>query len=262
MTAATHLTFRGTGDSQGVPRVYCECSVCEEARSVNAINRRHRCSLQIDDPDAGTVWIDCGPDWGRQMEAARLRSIDRLLITHAHFDHIGGLAEWYDVCRWTGKNGEAYAPSEVIEEILQRFPWLESRINFHPFDGTLAIGKWKTMSWRVNHGKNGYAYAFRFEHAASGFSWVYCSDSIGLTEDQQKPIFGVDLLILGTSFYREPYPYDTRSVYDVTEAIQLAGKWRPKRMILTHMSHDIDLRFDYLLPSGIEFAQTGMTIDI
>lgn len=261
MTGTTRLTFRGTGDSQGVPRVYCECAVCSEAR-ISHVNRRHRCALQIEDPDAGMLWIDCGPDWGRQMEAAGLRSIDSMFITHAHFDHIGGLSEWYDICRWTGKKGEAYSPSEVIEEINQRLPWLTSQIHFQAFDSPIDIGNWKVTSWRVNHGKNGYAYAFRFAHRISGKCWVYCSDAIGLTEEQQKPMLGADLIILGTSFYKEPYAYDTRSVYDVEEALLLAQKWRPKRMILTHMSHDIDVRQNEALPDGVEYAKTGMTVII
>lgn len=257
----TKLIFRGTGDSMGVPRVYCDCEVCLEARRTG-VNRRLRSSLQIEDPDAGTIWIDCGPDWGSQMEAASIRTVDTMLITHAHFDHIGGLVEWADACRWRKERGRAYAPSEVVPDILARFPWLSSHIDFQSFDRPVVLGKWKASSWRVNHGKNGYAYAFRFEHTDSGFKWAYCSDSIGLTEEQQEPLYGLDLLVFGTSFYKEPYAYETRSVYDVTEAVELTRKWGVKRILLTHMSHDIDFRRDYGLPPGMSFARTGMTIEL
>ena len=121
------LTFLGTGDSMGVPRVYCNCAVCEESRILGR-NRRLRSLAQIcgledgSDPDDVTL-IDCGPDWGRQMEAAGRRTIRRILITHAHFDHIGGLVEWADACRWLKQKGTAYAPAEVIRDIAERFPW-------------------------------------------------------------------------------------------------------------------------------------------
>lgn len=256
------LIFRGTGDSQGVPRIYCDCPVCREAREEAGINRRLRPSLQWLEPESGTTWIDCGPDWGRQMEAAGLRHIDRMLITHAHYDHIGGLPEWYDVCRWTDKIGTAYAPSEVIDEIMRRFPWIGSRIRFHPFDAPISIGAWTASSWKVNHGRNGYAYAFSFRHTVTGYRWVYCSDSILLTEEQQLPMRGADLIIFGTSFFREPYPMETRSVYDITEAMELARQWKPGRMLLTHMSHDIDVRRQQELPGGMAFAFEGMRIDI
>ncbi|OMF38290.1 MBL fold metallo-hydrolase [Paenibacillus sp. FSL H8-0548] len=255
----TRLIFRGTGDSMGVPRIYCDCEVCSESRA-EGVNRRLRSSLQIEDQDAGTVWIDCGPDFGKQLEAASLRTLNTLLITHAHFDHIGGLAEWADACRWLNKQGIAYAPSEVISEIVERFPWLVRHIQFRPFDEPIMLGKWQTTSWRVNHGKNGYAYAFRFEHVETGCTWVYCSDSIGLTDEQQKPLADLDLLVLGTSFYHEPFAYETRSVYDVVEATDLIAKWKPKQTIFTHMSHDIDLRRNYALPDHLQFARTGMIV--
>jgi phosphoribosyl 1,2-cyclic phosphate phosphodiesterase len=257
----TTITFRGTGDSMGVPRVYCSCGVCEEARS-GGVNRRLRSSVQITDSETGTTWLDCGPDWGRQMEAAGLRGVDRMLLTHAHFDHIGGLVEWADACRWTGIKGEAYAPLEVIGDILARFPWLDRQINFHSADAPLTFGKWEASCWRVNHGKNGYSYAYRFDHKPSGKAWAYCSDAIALTDEQKKPLHGLELLVLGTSFYKEEYAFETRSVYDVTEAMALLEELRPSRMMFTHMSHGIDLNRDYRLPANTRFARAGMSVEL
>ncbi|MUT67349.1 MBL fold metallo-hydrolase [Paenibacillus sp. NEAU-GSW1] len=255
------IWFRGTGDSMGVPRVYCDCEVCGEARSeAGGVNRRLRSLVQLEETESGTTLIDCGPDWGRQMEAAGLRQVDRILITHAHFDHIGGLVEWSDACRWLGKKGEAFAPAEVIAEISARFPWLHSHIQFTANDEPMMLGQWRVTNWRVHHGKNGYSYAYRFDHVSGKKSWVYCSDAIGLTNEQQKPLYGLDLLVLGTSFYKEHFAYETRSVYDVTEALELVKEWKPRRVCFTHMSHDIDLRKSYGLPEHIAFASTGLEI--
>ncbi|EFM12101.1 beta-lactamase domain protein [Paenibacillus curdlanolyticus YK9] len=257
----TLLTFAGTGDSMGVPRVYCDCEVCQEARE-SGENRRYRSSLRIEDQTFGCTWIDCGPDWGKQMEAAGQRFPDRILITHAHFDHIGGMVEWADACRWLGRRGMAYAPNEVIAEILNRFPWLGNQIDFHPLDDGITIGDWSVFAWKVCHGKNGYSYAFRFDQQCTGKAWAYCSDAIALTEDQIKPLRGLDLLILGTSFYEEPFEFSTRSLYDVKEALTLVEDLRPVQTCFTHLSHDIDLRRSYGLPSQIRFARTGMQIEV
>lgn len=245
----------------GVPRVYCSCKVCEEART-SGHNKRLRSLVHLSDEEYGTMLIDCGPDWRHQMEAAGLKRIDRILITHAHFDHIGGLAEWADMCRWLGCKGEVYAMPDVIADIHSRFPWIGNHLVFHAIEGDLEFGGWRVFCWKVNHGKNGYAYAFRFTHPASGRSFAYCSDSIALTEEQRQPLYGLDLLIFGTSFYKEPFPYETRSVYDVIEALILIKEWEPKRTIFTHLSHDIDLQHDYKLSSGVAFATTGLQVTL
>ena len=247
----------------GVPRVYCDCAVCSEARQ-GGENNRLRPLVHLADEQFGQMLIDCGPDWRKQMESAGLRRIDRMLITHAHFDHIGGLAEWADMCRWLQIKGEAYAMPDVIEEINSRFPWLHRQIAFIPIsaEGPPSFGGWQISCWKVNHGKNGYAYAFKFSHPATSRAWAYCSDAIALPEEQLAPLRGLDLLVLGTSFYYEPFPFETRSVYDVTEALEVVAECKPRRTIFTHMSHDIDLRRDYGLPDNVSFATTGLAVNV
>ncbi|WP_240546275.1 MBL fold metallo-hydrolase [Paenibacillus artemisiicola] len=255
------ITFWGTGDAMGVPRVYCACPVCEEARS-GGTNRRYRSLVRLEDEGTGTLLIDCGPDWRRGMEAAGLRQLDAVLITHAHFDHIAGLPEYADMCRWLGRRGTAYAMPDTIEEILVRFPWLSRQIAFVPIGGEPAFGGWKAFCWKVNHGKNGHAYAYRFDHALTGRSFAYCSDAIALSDEELEPLRGLDVLILGTSFYEEPYAFESRSVYDVREALALLERLKPGRTLFTHMSHDIDVGRDYGLPAGTAFARTGQTITV
>jgi phosphoribosyl 1,2-cyclic phosphate phosphodiesterase len=245
----------------GVPRVYCDCPVCAEARRTG-INRRFRPLVHLADEEFGEMLIDCGPDWRSQMEAAGLRRIDRVLITHAHFDHIGGLAEWADLCRWSDFKGEAYAMPDVIADINTRFPWIKRQIDFIPIEGPLRFGGWEAACWKVNHGKNGYAYAFKFFHPATGRTWAYCSDSIALPQEQREHLHGLDLLVLGTSFYHEPFSFETRSVYDVTEALELIGECKPGRTLFTHLSHDIDLRRDYGLPENVSYALTGLSVTV
>lgn len=250
------LVFWGTGDAMGVPRVYCECPVCEEART-GGVNRRMRSMVAVENGEERFL-IDCGPDWRMQMEQRGIRTVKRILVTHPHFDHIGGLPEWADQCRWTGIRGELYAPSEVLEAIRERYPWLERNLDLRETEPGLVLGGWNIAGWRVNHGKNGYSYAYRLEK--QNFAWVYCPDSIGLSAAEIEPMRRADLLVLGTSFVYENAEYSTRSVYDMREAAELLAEIRPVRTIYTHMSHDVDLKNLSELPNGVSAATTGLEV--
>ncbi|CAI6081435.1 MBL fold metallo-hydrolase [Cohnella sp. JJ-181] len=256
------VTVLGHGDSLGTPRVYCGCAVCEEARA-GGLNIRRRSAIWLNTADEAPLLVDCGPDWRHQMERLGVRRVGQALLTHAHVDHIGGLAEWADACRWLETTAELHAPAEVLSDVNIRYPWIGGRLLHRPIDpaGELTYGGWTIRAWKVNHGKNGYSYAYRFEHPNGG-AWAYCPDSIDLTESQKAPLSGLSLLILGTSFYEEPYPMETRSLYDVKEGLQLAEEVGAESVVFTHLSHDIDVRRDYGLPDWARFAYEGMELRI
>lgn len=256
------ITFLGNGDSLGTPRVYCDCGVCMEARTTG-VNVRLRPSVWLEEDGEEPLLVDCGPDWRKQMERLGVRQVKLGLLTHAHYDHIGGLVEWADACRWLDMTAELRAPAEVLGDVKGRFPWVGGRLKMTACDDGWNYGGWRVTTWRVNHGKNGFAYAYRFEKQdGSGRAWAYCPDSFDLSDAEKQPLRGLSLLVLGTSFYEEPYPRDTRSLYDVREGIQLAAEVGAERTVFTHQSHDIDLRKDYGLPEGVRFALEGMTVEV
>ena len=242
----------------GVPRVYCECKVCTEARTTGR-NRRWRSSVIVKTP-AGTMWLDCGPDWRLQAEAAGLREAGIVLLTHAHHDHIGGIPDLADASRWTGRRARVLAPGPVLATVRSRYPWVGAHLELVELDGEAEVLGFRVHVWSVNHGHNGRSYAYRFE--GPGGLWAYCPDSIHLEAEERAPLRGLDLLVLGTSYYRDEAPLERRSVYDMVEALELLADVRPRRALFTHLSHGVDVRVPYPLPPNVGLATDGLEVEL
>ena len=252
------LRFLGSGDSQGVPRWWCGCEVCKEARSTGR-NARTRPSILIE-AEHETILIDAAPELRLQMIRENVKDIDAVLISHAHNDHILGLGDLADMARWTGRTVPIYAPAEVIPQLKERFAYLTqgaypNLVPFYTFEtNSRTFAGYRVHAHKVPHGFNGWSYAFRFE--GDNGSWAYVSDSLML--EDLAPWQGLELLILGTSFYKENAPLEKRSVYDVTEALELLELLQPKRALLTHLGHGIDVR--RAVPKGVAYAKDGLVI--
>ncbi len=81
------VTFLGTGTSQGIPVITCQCEVC---LSTDCRDKRLRTSLMMT-IDGKNVVIDTGPDFRQQMLKADVRTLEAVLFTHEHKDHIAGM---------------------------------------------------------------------------------------------------------------------------------------------------------------------------
>ncbi|MBC7758732.1 MAG: MBL fold metallo-hydrolase, partial [Phormidesmis sp. FL-bin-119] len=81
------VTFLGTGTSQGIPVIACDCEVC---KSQDKHDKRLRVSVLIEEQEK-TLVVDAGPDFRYQMLRAGVRQLDALLFTHEHKDHVAGL---------------------------------------------------------------------------------------------------------------------------------------------------------------------------
>lgn len=257
------LTFLGAGDSQGVPRWYCSCTVCEEARNTGS-NRRARPAALLES-DGGRAVLDAGPDLRESLGRAGVRALDAVVLTHAHNDHVLGLGDALDYVRWTGAPLRVLAPAPVLPALERRFGYafrgpLRDRFEAIPPAGVDLLG-WRVRAFEVPHGFNGTAHGLRLERA--GLAVAYVPDAIGMAEELvDEWLRGLDLLVLGASFWHEDAPYASRSVYDVGEALALGNRARPRRMVLTHLGHGVDAAREPELPVGCGLARDGLTIEL
>lgn len=252
------LRFLGTSDSQGVPRWWCSCSVCEEARSTGK-NARTRPGAVIEGDEH--ILIDAPPELRLQCSRERVQRFDAALITHAHNDHLLGLGDLADWGRWTRQNCPVYTPKEVVPQLGARFGYLLSatyraRTPFRSLPTSRTFSGYQVEAIRVPHGFNGFSYAFRFERG--GKAWGYLPDCLNLQE--LGPRRNLELLVLGASCYRETAPLEGRSVYDVGEAAALVVELNPRRTVLTHLGHGVDSCKP--APEGLRYAFDGLVVPL
>jgi phosphoribosyl 1,2-cyclic phosphate phosphodiesterase len=257
------LTFLGTSDSQGVPRWWCNCEVCAEAR-VSKINARSRPSVMLELGGA-KVLIDASPEFRIQAIRENFTHLETVLITHAHNDHILGLGDLLDYLRWQGAATQFYAPASVLPQLERRFSYaFEGKYanRFHALPETLELHGWNFSAFEVPHGFNGMANAFKLER--HGKTLVYCSDSIGLSDAiLEKHFLNLTTLILGTSFWDESSAdYAGRSVYDILEALEVVKKVQPVRTVFTHLGHGVDARDAAKLPEDVSLAYDGLQLEL
>ena len=251
------LTFLGTGTSCGVPVIGCKCPVC---CSDDPKDRRLRCSVLVE-TSSTRILVDCGPDFRQQILPQPFRRIDGILVTHAHYDHMGGMDDVRPYCQFGEIN--VYADKNACEGMLQMLPYCFAE---HRYPGVPAIGLHEIrphevfrigdidiLPVRVMHGKL-LILGFRFGDMA------YITDMKSIEEEELELLRGLDVLVVNALRFDKPH----HSHQLVDDAVGFARRVGARRTLLTHMCHDIGLHAKVnaeMLPEDVQLAYDGLMVD-
>lgn len=249
------LTFLGTGTSNGVPVLGCQCEVC---KSNNPCDNRLRTAALIE-TESTRILIDCGPDIRQQLMDKEFRRIDGILVTHSHYDHVGGTDDLRPYCQFG--DIPMYANSQAVNGIKQMLPYCFTEslypgvpkltLNTIEAGKKFFIGDIEILPVEVMHDKLPIL-AFRIGGLA------YVTDIKTIAPQQLDMLRGIDTLIISALRWEKQH----HSHLIVSEAIEIAREVGVKRTYLTHLTHKIGLHqlAAEKLPKDVSLAYDGLKI--
>jgi phosphoribosyl 1,2-cyclic phosphate phosphodiesterase len=251
------VTFLGTGTSQGVPIICCECAVC---KSNDPKDNRLRSSILIES-ETTKVIIDAGPDFRQQLLRKNLKSLDAVVFTHEHKDHIAGLDEVKAFNYFNNMKMPVYATERVQTALKREFAYIFSEekypgipeIDLHTItDEPICINDIKLLPIDVIH----------YKMPVKGYrirNFTYITDANYISETEKEKIRGSEIIVIN-ALRKEPH----LSHFTFSEAINLMKELKPKKAYFTHISHQLGLHQDVSLelPDFIELAYDGLHIEI
>lgn len=251
------VTFLGTGTSQGVPVIACNCKTC---RSADPKDSRLRTSVLLED-DQSVYVIDAGPDFRQQMLKEGVQNLDAILITHEHKDHIGGMD---DVRAFNFKNRkpmDVYCDKRVELALKLAYPYVfdpmgypgAPRMNIHligdaPFD---LMGREVTPI--MVHHKELPVYGFRIG------DFAYITDANDIPVNSIALLNELNYLVIN-ALRMEKHP----SHFNLDEALELIAEIKPRKTFITHIGHEMGLYSELSaeLPDNVELAYDGMSFTV
>ncbi len=251
------ITFLGTGTSQGVPVIACNCEVC---LSDNPKDKRLRTSILIEDKGKVIV-VDTGPDFRQQMLRANVQQLDAVVFTHEHKDHVAGLDDVRAFNFKQQKDMEVFATEQVQKALRREFYYaFEAKkypgvphINLNSItDKQFKIGEVQLIPIDVWHYKMPVK-AYRIGN------FTYITDANRIEEEELNKIRGSEVIVVNA--LRKT---DHLSHFTLSEALDLLEELKPKKAYLTHISHLLGKHEEVQkeLPDFVQIAHDGLILNL
>lgn len=257
------VIFLGTGTSQGVPMIACNCAVCT---SQDPRNRRTRASIHVE-MDGLHVQVDAAPEFRLQCLREKIDRLDVFILTHGHADHVVGMDDLRRFCDLLG--GEAltvYSTSEGMGRVRAIYPYALAE---RPIAKGYAAFKLVEMPPRIDlpqgtiqatllpHGGLE-TIGLVFTERSSGKKLVYYTDCKRVPPEAVDLARGADVVILDGL---RPLPHPSHM--SIEEAVAVAREIGAPKTLLTHLTHISEhAELERSLPSGVAPAFDGLRLQI
>lgn len=250
------LVFLGTGTSQGVPIIACECNVCT---SQDSKDKRLRSSVLIRTSQT-TLVVDTGPDFRQQMLRENVKVLDAILFTHEHKDHIAGLDDVRAYNFILKKKIPVYATERVIKALQREFYYI---FNDEKYPGIpeIDIHLIDNQAFYIQDIHIQPVELLHYKLPVLGFIFnqrlAYITDANYISPLEKNKLKNLDVLIIN-ALRREKHI----SHFTLQEALDIIQELQPKKAYLTHISHQLGTYKEVSkeLPQNVFLAYDGLQI--
>jgi len=251
------ITLLGTGTSQGVPVIACDCGVCQ---STDPYDKRLRSSVMVQQGSTRLV-IDAGPDFRQQLLRENVKNLTAILLTHAHKDHIGGLDDVRSF-NWVQKKAmDIYAAEEVLEIVKNDFGYAFHEMKY-PGVPELELHSVDSISFPIGELIVQPIKALHHKLPVLGFrigDFCYLTDANFVEETELAKMHGSKVLVINALRKKKHLSH-----FNLEEALALIAYLKPERAYLTHMSHHMGYHREIQneLPPNVFLGFDGLKIHI
>jgi len=251
------VTFLGTGTSQGVPVIGCECDVC---RSLDYRDKRLRSSVHLE-IDGKSLVIDTGPDFRQQMLRERINKLNGILFTHGHKDHVAGLDDVRAFNFLQNMDMPVYGTTSVLRQLEVEFYYAFEKYKY-PGTPQLKLVEITDEEFQINGLTIIPLPVLHFKLPVMGFrvnDFSYITDANQIPDSTYEKMKGTRVLALN-ALQREKH----LSHFNLEEALEVAKKIGADQTYLIHISHKLGRHntIEKELPNSVALAYDGLSIEI
>ncbi|MCP4521655.1 MAG: MBL fold metallo-hydrolase [Cytophagales bacterium] len=249
------IIFLGTGTSQGVPIITCDCEVC---RSEDTKDKRLRSAIYLA-IDGYSFVIDSGPDFRQQMLREDIKKLDALIFTHEHKDHTAGMDDVRSYNFSQQKDMPIYALPRIISQLKQEFAYVFAAKKY-PGVPSVEVHELENKPFEVEGIEFIPIEVMHYKLPIFGYrvkDFAYITDAKTIADTEVEKLKGVKTLVIN-ALQHKPHI----SHFTLEEALEMIEQINPEKAYLTHISHNLGFHKEVqkTLPENVFLAYDGLKI--